>query len=394
VFSIVSHGSNTDTPAQVLRDTLNQLQGPVSMLFAGMSVETDLAGFQAEAALDVQIHGSTSCLGVMTNQGAFVEGGKGCGFLAISDEAGAYGSAVVAVEADDDVEAAARSAILTALARAGRTGEAPELIWLSATPGIEERVIASIHETIGEGVPICGGTAADNEVAGGWMVFDGASAHGSGIALSVMFPSVSLGYAFHSGYRPTSTKGRVTASEGRQILSIDGRPGAEVYNEWSGGRIEQALNNKGGSVIANTSLAPLGRTRDAVAGFDYYLLSHPESVSENSALGLFSNIDVGDEIVLMEGTEDNLVQRAARVAENALEMARLDQSRLSGALVIYCAGCMLTVQDRMDEVAQGVCQALGDKPFLGSFTFGEQGCFIGGSNHHGNLMISVVVFGD
>ncbi len=394
MFSIVSHGSNTDTPAQVLRDTLNQLQGPVSMLFAGMSVETDLAGFQAEAALDVQIHGSTSCLGVMTNQGAFVEGGKGCGFLAISDEAGAYGSAVVAVEADDDVEAAARSAILTALARAGRPGEAPELIWLSATPGIEERVIASIQETIGEGVPICGGTAADNEVAGGWMVFDGASAHGSGIALSVMFPSVSLGYAFHSGYRPTSTKGRVTASEGRQILSIDGQPGAEVYNEWSGGRIEQALNNKGGSVIANTSLAPLGRARDAVAGFDYYLLSHPESVSENSALGLFSNIDVGDEIVLMEGTEDNLVQRAARVAENALEMARLDQSRLSGALVIYCAGCMLTVQDRMDEVAQGVCQALGDKPFLGSFTFGEQGCFIGGSNHHGNLMISVVVFGD
>lgn len=394
MFSIVSHGSNTDTPAQVLRDTLNQLQGPVSMLFAGMSVETDLAGFQAEAALDVQIHGSTSCLGVMTNQGAFVEGGKGCGFLAISDEAGAYGSAVLAVEADDDVEAAARSAILTALARAGRPGEAPELIWLSATPGIEERVIASIQETIGEGVPICGGTAADNEVAGGWMVFDGASAHGSGIALSVMFPSVSLGYAFHSGYRPTSTKGRVTASEGRQILSIDGQPGAEVYNEWSGGRIEQALNNKGGSVIANTSLAPLGRARDAVAGFDYYLLSHPESVSENSALGLFSNIDVGDEIVLMEGTEDNLVQRAARVAENALEMARLDQSRLSGALVIYCAGCMLTVQDRMDEVAQGVCQALGDKPFLGSFTFGEQGCFIGGSNHHGNLMISVVVFGD
>lgn len=394
MFSIVSHGSNTDTSAQVLRDTLNQLQGPVSMLFAGMSVKTDLAGFQAEAALDVQIHGSTSCLGVMTNQGAFVEGGKGCGFLAISDEAGAYGSAVVAVEADDDVEAAARSAILTALARAGPPGEAPELIWLSATPGIEERVIASIQETIGEGVPICGGTAADNEVAGGWMVFDGASAHGSGIALSVMFPSVSLGYAFHSGYRPTSTKGRVTASEGRQILSIDGRPGAEVYNEWSGARIEQALNNKGGSVIANTSLAPLGRARDAVAGFDYYLLSHSESVSENSALGLFSNIDVGDEIVLMEGTEDNLVQRAARVAENALEMARLDQSRLSGALVIYCAGCMLTVQDRMDEVAQGVCQALGDKPFLGSFTFGEQGCFIGGSNHHGNLMISVVVFGD
>ena len=97
--------------------------------------------------------------------------------------------------------------------------------------------------------------------------------------------------------------------------------------------------------------------------------------------------------MLMEGTEDNLVHRAPRVAENALEMARLDKQHISGALVIYCAGCMLTVQERMTEVADGLREALGGKPFLGTFTFGEQGCFIGGSNHHGNLMISVVVFG-
>ena len=53
---------------------------------------------------------------------------------------------------------------------------------------------------------------------------------------------------------------------------------------------------------------------------------------------------------------------------------------------------MLTVQDQMDQVATEVRDALGGKPFIGAFTFGEQGCFIGGENHHGNLMISVVVF--
>ena len=46
----------------------------------------------------------------------------------------------------------------------------------------------------------------------------------------------------------------------------------------------------------------------------------------------------------------------------------------------------------MEEVATEVREALGGKPFLGAFTFGEQGCFTGGESHHGNLMISVVVF--
>jgi len=390
-FSIVSHGSASDAPADVLRDTLSKLNGPPSMVFASVSIEADLAGLQKIIDPALPLHGSTTCLGVMTDEGAFVQAGRGCGFLAISDPAGAYGSAMVAVDGSD-IEAAAERAVLMALDRAQRPGETPELIWLTATPGIEERVIASIHQTLGEGVPICGGSAADNEVAGDWMVFDGSQTHSAGISISVLFPSVTVGYAFHSGYRPTQTKGRVSASSGRQILSIDGRPGAVVYNEWTQGRIEHALTH-GGSVIANTSLAPLGRSRDSVAGFDYYLLSHPEAVNEDGALALFSDISVGDEIVLMEGTADNLVQRAGRVAENALSMARLEPANLSGALVIYCAGCMLTVQDRMDEVASGLREVLGEKPFLGSFTFGEQGCFIGGSNHHGNLMISVVVFG-
>ena len=64
----------------------------------------------------------------------------------------------------------------------------------------------------------------------------------------------------------------------------------------------------------------------------------------------------------------------------------------AGALVIYCAGCMLAVQDRMDDVVAEARDALGGKPFLGAFTFGEQGCFVGGENRNGNLMIATLVF--
>lgn len=53
---------------------------------------------------------------------------------------------------------------------------------------------------------------------------------------------------------------------------------------------------------------------------------------------------------------------------------------------------MLTVQPKMDEVASYVSAALNDTPFIGDFTFGEQGCFVGHENTHGNLMISIVAF--
>ena len=92
------------------------------------------------------------------------------------------------------------------------------------------------------------------------------------------------------------------------------------------------------------------------------------------------------------GTADSLVSRAGRVATSALRSGGIDASSVAGGLVVYCAGCMLAVQEEMDGVVQQMRAALGDAPFLGTFTFGEQGCFVGGDNYHGNLMISVVVF--
>ena len=391
MFSMASCGSNSQEPGTVLAKTLEKLAGEPSLIIGGMAATHDPRSAVAGMPEGVSFHGATSCLGIMTDEGAFIEQGRGCGFLAIADPDGAYGSAVVPVE-NGDAGAAAEAALSLALERAGRAGEPPELIWLTSTPGAEETVIAGLQNLVGLGVPICGGSAADNEVAGQWFLFDNEQTYDQAVAVSVLFPSVPLGYAFHSGYRPTPTRGRVTETRGRQIVSIDNQPAAQVYNRWTGDTIAHALDT-GGVVLSDTTLYPLGRSRDAISGFDYFLLSHPDAVTEEGALSLFSNIAEGDEITLMEGTEDNLIQRASRVAQHALEMARLDEGQIAGALVIYCAGCMLTVQNRMDEVAQGLRQTLGEKPFLGNFTFGEQGCFIGGSNHHGNLMISVVVFG-
>ena len=94
----------------------------------------------------------------------------------------------------------------------------------------------------------------------------------------------------------------------------------------------------------------------------------------------------------MVGTRESLIARAGRVARAALSAGNLTPAQTAGALVVYCAGCMLTVRDAIDDVAREIRRELGDAPFLGTFTFGEQGCFATRESFHGNRMISVVVF--
>jgi len=94
----------------------------------------------------------------------------------------------------------------------------------------------------------------------------------------------------------------------------------------------------------------------------------------------------------MESSAQDLVQRIDRVTSRALSGISAPDRQVAGALVIYCAGCMLAVQDQMPQVADRFSQALGGQPFLGLFTFGEQGCALLGENSHANLMMSLIVF--
>jgi hypothetical protein len=394
IASSQSTNADTTTACDVAYAELCERLGSVpDLLYLGWSVthpgEALLARL-ADIAPDVRVHGASSCLGGMTEAGFVSDRGCGLVMLGLSDPAGAYG--VGGTPITGSVTDAAANAVIDALDDADRPGEIPALVRLSAPPGHEEEVIAGIESVLGQDVPIVGGSAADNTVEGNWQLAANARLDASQIVVSVLFPSVATAFAFHSGYSPTATSGRATRASRRTLYEIDGEPAAAVYNRWTDGSIADALD-RGGNVLASTTLHPIGRVVGELGGVPYFRLSHPDGVSPDGALTLFSDIGEGDELVLMEGSVDSLVSRAGRVAEAALSAGELRPDEISGALVVYCAGCMLTARSEMDRVVDGLNVALGHAPFLGAFTFGEQGCFVGGENRHGNLMISVMVFG-
>lgn len=339
------------------------------------------------AAPSAHIFGGTSCGGVMTEAG-FHQGPNGAvGLLGISDPDGAYG--VGSAPLNGGAFDAAAQAIQNALNAADRTYEAPVLIWCSQPPGCEEAVIAGIQSVVGAKTPIVGGSTADELVAGNWRQFSSDGVLQDHVVVAALFPSARFGAAFQSGFAPAGDEGVVTRATGRRVLEIDGEPAFEVYNRWTGGAM---LSVDDGMNFARSAANPLGRVAGEENGVPMYLLSHPASIDIKEGLSLFTDITEGDRIHLMRGSPDSLVARAAIVVRDALVTSGCCDVTVLGGLVIYCGGCMVHVRDRMGDVASQVSVAM-RAPFLGVFTFGEQGALIDSANRHGNLMVAAVTFG-
>lgn len=341
-----------------------------------------------QAALpNAMLHGATSCLGAMTHTSSQTP----MAAFVLQDADGDYGTGMRV--SGSDPRAAANGATRDALEAADRAGEVPDLVWISCAPGAEEDVVDGVQSVVGRDVPIIGGSAADNSVEGNWFVFDRSQTLADGVVVSVLFPSGRVSFAYQNGYAPTAHTGTVTSVSGRTLREIDHRPAMDVYREWTGGAVSLPDGAEGTvAILSDSTLFPLGREIAHVGEVPYYLLAHPAGARANGEIDLFASVSEGEVLTQMSGTIDGLTKRAGRVADLALSAGRLSPDQVKGALMIYCGGCMLTVQSQLDSVVEGVNVALDGAPFLGAFTFGEQGAIVGAGNRHGNLMISCIVF--
>ena len=393
---MVSGWSTERDPAAAAHAALRQVEqglaAPPDLLFCHATARHAGAGLPGKLRSysgPVPLIGGTSCRGVATEAGFHAEDGRALGLLGLRDAAGAFG--VGLAEQGAAPEAAAEAALLDALAQAGRPGEVPDLLWLALAPGREERVLARLQAIVGTSVPIFGGSTADDDLSGGWRQFGNEDEAADSVAVAALFPSAGVSPSCHSGYQPSSRSGCVTSAAGRIVRAIDDRPAATVYDEWTGGAISEVIAAGGGNVLALSTLHPLAREGGEMAGSPVHILVHPERVEPDGGLALFAEVAQGERLVLMRSTQDQLVEGAGLAAASARRLGA--DTEPVGAMTVCCAGCMLAVSDRMDEVVDRIRTALGGRPFLTTFTFGEQGRSLAAGNYHGNLMISAACFG-
>jgi hypothetical protein len=403
MVNIQVHSASGPDTSRVLQDLdaeLNVADSAAHLIFAFYGASHDdnaLHSYLKTRFPGTPVIGGTSSGGFMTHRGMCDE--SSIGVLVVDDPHGDYG--VAAGPLGVDPACAAETLLQQALASCGCSGELPELIWAYQAPGHEEEVIDGLRRVVGDRCPIIGGSSADNDVSGQWRQLGTDGPLSAGLVIAVLFPSSPVDCAFQSGYEPAGPSGIVTSialrpgdnatASGREILTIDDEPAADVYNRWTGGLVSHKLRD-GGTILTETSLCPIAVDGGRCDGVTQFLLVHPESVHANGSMSTFCAVNVGDRVYAMKGDRTRLIDRADRVVQQASRALSHSTSSVAGALIVYCAGCKLAVGDDIAQVAAAVAHSLGDAPFIGSFTFGEQGRLID-KNVHGNLMISAVAFG-
>lgn len=377
-----------DETAVALAALAADVTAPADMAFVFYGAGHDPSAIKAWMAArfpGVPYIGGSSCRGVLV-AGRRPDPGD-IALLTIRDPAGDYG--VGCAPLGDDPAAAAETGLQRALAAAGSTGELPAALWIFQPPGSEERVLEGLRRVVGDRCPILGGSAADDTVSGQWSEIAPDSTGEASVVVAALFPSADVATTFQSGYAPTGRSGTVTAAVGRRIDSIDGRPAAVVYDEWLAGRLGARLDD-GGTVLAETSLSPLGVATRQVAGIEQHRLLHPAAITPGHGIETFAEIEPQTQVSLMEGSPKALARRAARALRDAVSDLP-EPDRFAGGLIVYCGGCMMAIGSEIDTLVETVGSAAEGRPVLGVFTFGEQGP-LGATCVHGNLMVSALAF--
>jgi hypothetical protein len=350
----------------------------------------------------VPLFGMTSCKAVVSSEGVHRGPHGAVALMGINSPALHIVVAGARHRGDDRAFDAGVAAALDSLAPFERK---PDLILICVTPGLEERSLMAIRTRFGTSVPVFGGSAADNKIDGHWQVFCGREVFSRGVALAAFYSSAQIGHAYASGYLATSQQGVVTGvgnSSARTITHINNRPAAVVLNEMTK---TIAVNDQpvppegyfasemasGQSILMKAALTPLAK-RLQVGDELHYLCGHPAAIDPKTlSISLFTSFAPGDTLYLLQGQKNALLNRPEHVARSALINHNLRKQDIGAGFFIYCAGTMLAVEDSIEQSIVALNSVMQGVPFIGAFTFGEQGYLGGTGSHHGNLMNSFVV---
>jgi hypothetical protein len=340
-----------------------------------------------------QIYGGTSCVGVITRDGIHK---NGLTIMLIASRKISFGVGGIEKTKTISPQKMGKQAILQAIKNARKERkDKPDIILTTPYPGEEEKIIEGIKEVVGAQVPIIGGSSGDNEIKGEWRQFCNDKVFKSGISLTAIYSDVKIGWAYESGYITTKHKGIVTKAKGRTIYEIDNRPAALVYNEWTDGAIIGEL--KGGRVwgiIEKSTFYPLAKIFRGKGGEIYNVSIHPLSVNgTDKSLDVFADVEKGEELMLLHGNWEILLNRSVSTPQKALLQGKISPEDVAFGIWTFCAGTMLVIpEDELPKMPLLINDVVKNCPWIGTFTFGEQGFLIGVGPVHGNLVSSMVVF--
>jgi hypothetical protein len=340
----------------------------------------------------IPVLGNTSFTGVITPEG-FITGDKGfVGLLGIGGDDITVG--VAGMKKTKGARAIGHEAAAQAMKAAGKDTP-PDYWYMAAAPAEEEFFIKGVSEVIGR-KPFFGGSAADNTIAGEWLLYTDEQ-HGDGVfadgIVTAFFWGKPVTNVFTGAYEETDDVGIITkVRDNRTLVEIDGEPALKKYAAWRGVDPDTI---KGGALLAFTITSPLG-VKDRLG--ELTAIRHPMGGTDDYAMNIGANLAEKTAVIRMKGDQDHLVKTGIETVELLKDrMAACGElyghkREPAAFLLVHCGGRRAGIAEKIDELAAGVKKAAGDVPFLMQFTFGEYGWVDDGNNTTGGLMLSYTGF--
>jgi len=340
---------------------------------------------------NVQIQGNSSAVAVMSPDGYHLGPVGSLAIMGIASDKVTIGVGGASLDEMTPREAG-RKAIQEAMANSGKEGN-PRFIYITATSGQEEGILLGIEDIIGIDIPIIGGSAGDETLQGKWSNIANDNVSVNGVVLGAVYTDLKIGQAHEFGFMKTVKQGIVTRAEGRTLYEIDERPAAEVYNEWAGNHFAKELA-EGGMILAEATFYPIAKIVKGEKEQTYLCVSHPGIINlPEKSITMFTDIETGDEIMLLHGNWEWLVNRAQSTARLAMRSENISSGEGLFAFYTFCAGTLLAIPEgERAKVPSLLRDEIGDIPFVGGFTLGEQIFMPGVGNRHANLVNSLAIF--
>ncbi len=358
--------------------------------------EPEIAATLLERYPEAKLFGMNVYRGVFTSDGLHIGIRGSLAMMGFEGGDLIFGVAARQVKDGVDIAAITRETFTAAAQNAGVASEIPpSMVLLGALKGTEDAVVAELGKLMHSDVPLIGGTHSDNSFRPGYVLGNNELIE-HGIVIALIYSESSIGASFYSGFVGKKKAGVITASDGRLLKEIDGRPAQDVYREWAGGHFDDIDTSTKNVLVMKSATRPLAKAIHLSNGKLRYIPVRPQRFNMDGSLSMGGDVTLGDTIYYVEGNKEALRRRAAAVARDAMVNGKIKVKNVAGGLHIYCAGAAKTIGLEPDgeavRMVDEVRKAMRDTPLIGGFTAAEQGAIPGYGIFNGNLMSSMVVF--
>jgi hypothetical protein len=244
-------------------------------------------------------------------------------------------------------------------------------------------------------VPVVGGSASDEGKYVQTFQYANDTVHSSSISAVALTGDIKYAMGVRHGWNPISAPKLVTKADGRVIYEIDGKPAAQLYEEFIG---KEETENLKGVTLAQMALSyPLGIKDDSSGEM---LLRAPFFVDANGSITCGGEVLPGASVQLMIGAREDAIDAARQSAAQALA----ELGTVPKAAIVFSSHVrdqLYATREQSKLEIDAIQEVIGlSVPIAGFYTYAEQapvqeGEFTAGvcNNVNHNETIVIVLLG-